>query len=204
MASNPSASRNPALDGHHVHESQRDSATKLRVASAQVISGGAGAGGTNEGSRWEAPLRGAHPPVQVGKRPAPRRGAWREMASIHAPCWGAMRRGSSARWVRLSLRSRLPTGYLHWPLRGRGTPSPRSLLPAPPKPTRNKKDGTPLGFCLIRSLSQGSSFLATLGFGTQSLWDWWTLAQRLICAPPSTDPSPWVHSILLHLAGASH
>ncbi|MEO8426598.1 MAG: hypothetical protein ABI651_05745, partial [Verrucomicrobiota bacterium] len=33
---------------------------------------------------------------------------------------------------------------------------------------------TPLGFCLSDSLSQGSSFLATLGLGTQSLWDWRT------------------------------
>jgi hypothetical protein len=34
------------------------------------------------------------------------------------------------------------------------------------------RGGTPLGFCLSDPLAQGSSFLATLGFGTQSLWDW--------------------------------
>ena len=33
---------------------------------------------------------------------------------------------------------------------------------------------TPLGFCLSDPLPQGSSFLATLGFGTPSLWDWQT------------------------------
>src|SRR5678815_2986379 len=36
------------------------------------------------------------------------------------------------------------------------------------------KAETPLGFCLSDQVPQGSSFLATLGFGTQSLWDWQT------------------------------
>src|SRR6059036_1452908 len=140
------ASMRLTTNGHEwtrTRESQRDPIRQPRVSSVQVIPVGAGAGGTDERSRWEAPFRGAHPPVQVGKRPAPRRGAWRENAPIHAPRWGAMRWGSLARWVRLSLRLRLPTGYLHWPLRGRGTPSFHSLLP--PKPASNQKAATPLG-----------------------------------------------------------
>jgi hypothetical protein len=44
------------------------------------------------------------------------------------------------------------------------------------------KAETPLGFCLSDPLPQGSSFLATRGFGTQSLWDWQTFT-NLICAP---------------------
>ena len=40
------------------------------------------------------------------------------------------------------------------------------------------KAETPLGFFLSDSLPQGSSFLATLGFRTQSLWDWdWRLLE---------------------------
>jgi len=39
---------------------------------------------------------------------------------------------------------------------------------------RRKHDTTPLGLKTIRHETQGSSFLATLGWKTQSLWDWRT------------------------------
>src|SRR6266508_445517 len=43
--------------------------------------------------------------------------------------FGARCAGLLSRWVRLSLRSRLPTGYHHWPLRGQGTRSAPPLSP---------------------------------------------------------------------------
>jgi len=35
-------------------------------------------------------------------------------------------------------------------------------------------DRNPVGVVVFALLTQGSSFLATLGLGTQSLWDWQT------------------------------
>ena len=40
---------------------------------------------------------------------------------------------------------------------------------------RSSKPKPRWGFCVSGPLPQGSSFLATLGFGTQSLWDWQTI-----------------------------
>ena len=50
--------------------------------------------------------------------------------------------------------------------------------------TRCKRDATPLGLESLPAATQGSSFLATLGWQTQSLWDWRTAGVsvvRLLC-----------------------
>ena len=39
---------------------------------------------------------------------------------------------------------------------------------------RAPRVATPLGLLFCASFTQGSSFLASLGFRTQSLWDWQT------------------------------
>src|SRR5437016_6141078 len=63
----------------------------------------------------------------------------------------------------------------------RGTSSPGVRRRRKQQPQRGcdpqctfTKAETPLGFCLSDPLPQGRSFLATLGFETQSLWDWQT------------------------------
>ena len=47
----------------------------------------------------------------------------------HAPRRGAETLRWRDRWVRLSLRASLPTGYLHWPLQGRSQRQGTTSIP---------------------------------------------------------------------------
>ena len=73
------------------------------------------AGGAHEGSRWEA-QRTHRIQVEAGRAPAGRM----SLSPGYMRPTGARTLSSGNRWVRLSRGSRLPTGYLHGPLRGRG------------------------------------------------------------------------------------
>ena len=85
------------------------------------------AGGAHDGSRWEAP---SSERTHRGWRQWPGAPAGR---MEHRPTNGGIMRPAGARlgwladrWVRLSLRSSLPTGYPHWPRWGREARQPSS------------------------------------------------------------------------------
>ena len=148
------SSRNSNAGSRSAAESQRDSGLQPRVARNELP--------------WET---GPNRPNPNGV--AARRGRTLTMrTSAHAPERGCVRSTSRSTWPS-SVASEIATAFgMAWPLRlVCDTAALRG--PRPDAPARsNPRAATPLGLKPIAPTTQGSSFLATLGWRPQSRWDW--------------------------------